>query len=321
MSIEVWAFSEKINVTKELLSKASEVAAMINGKPAAVVLGENVSGAEELFEWGAEKIYVVEHENLRGLIPESWADALAKLIDKLNPKAVIIGSTKNGREIAARVATKIGAGCATECTDLTYDKDRDAFMVKKPVYAARAVATEIIKTKTAIITIPPKIFEAVRRGKSEGELVKVEIEVRKPRISVIEVKEKEIRGVPLEEAEVLVVGGRGFKSKEDFKMLEKLASLLNGQVSCSRPIAADLKWLPDWVGLSGHKVKPKLYIGVGVSGAVQHLAGIQGAKIIVAINKDPEAPIFSAADYGIVGDLYEVLPKLIEALEQAKFHS
>ena len=313
---EIWVYSEKFDVIKELLAKANEMAFKVDGIAAAILMGAKVNGAEELFNWGASKVYVIEHENLGQLIPEAYADALSKTVSKYNPKAILIGSTKNGREIAARLAAKINASCATDCIDVDLDSE-GRIQVKKPVYAAKAIAIEILKSEPSIITIPPKTFEATEK-QVKGEIVKVEVEVISPKVEIIEVKEKERRGVPLEEAEVVIVGGRGFKRKEDFKMLEELAELLNGQVSCSRPIAADLKWMPDWVGLSGHKVKPKLYIGFGVSGAVQHLAGIQGAKIIVAVNKDPEAPIFSAADYGIVGDLYEVLPELIKALKTIK---
>ncbi len=313
---EYWVFSEKTDVVKELLSKAHQLALKSNGIASAILLGAEVSSADELHNYGASKVYVVEHENLKTLVPEAYAEALAKLVSKFNPEAILIGSTKNGREIAARLAAKINAACATDCIDVDLNPE-GRLMVKKPVYAAKAIAVEILKTKPAIATIPPKTFEPAEI-RVKGEVVKVEIEVSRPRIEVIEVKEKEARGIPLEEAEIVVVGGRGFKKKEDFKMLEELAELLKGQVSCSRPIAADLKWMPDWVGLSGHKIKPKLYIGFGVSGAVQHLAGIQGSKIIVAVNKDPEAPIFSAADYGIVGDLYEVLPAMIKALKEIK---
>jgi len=316
---EIWVFSEDIDLTQELLSKASEIASKLNYKTAAIILASSIENVSELFQYGADKIYTLEDEKLEKIIPEVHADILVKMIDKYTPIAIIISSTKNGKDIASKIAARLKLGCVTECIDVDYDINMNVFKVKKTVYAGKAIATEIIKSKPAVITVPPRTFEAIKGEKREGEIVKIsEIEIISPRIKIVEEREKEIRGVPLEEAEILVVGGRGFKRKEDFKMLEELAELLKGQVSCSRPISADLKWLPDWVGLSGHKVKPKLYIGFGVSGAVQHLAGIQGSKIIVAVNKDPEAPIFKAADYGIVGDLYEVLPALIRALRGRK---
>lgn len=319
MTKEIWVFSENINLIGELLSKASEVALKINGSTAAVILSSKIGDLSEFFKYGANRIYLVENEKLDKIIPEVYANLLEELVKRYNPIALIISSTKNGKDIAAKIAAKLKLGCATECIDIDYDSDKEVFKVKKTVYAGKAIATEIIKSKPAVITVPPRTFEAVKKEERRGEVVRItDIEIISPQVKIIEEREKEVRGVPLEEAEILVVGGRGFRRKEDFKMLEELAELLRGQVSCSRPISADLKWLPDWVGLSGHKVKPKLYMGFGVSGAVQHLAGIQGSKIIVAINKDPEAPIFKAADYGIVGDLYEVLPALIRALRKRK---
>lgn len=317
--MEIWTFSESVEIEKELLAKALELAEKLHGNAAAILIGEKFEKPEELLEWGANKVYVIEHVSLGKIYPDVWASILTALIPKFNPEVIIIGSTKNGREIAARLASKINAGCVTDCVDISYSREEEAFIIKRQVYAAKAIATEVIRSKPAIVTVPAKIFEPVKRAEVEGEVIKLnEIEITTPKSKVIETRGKEVRGVSLEEAEVLIVGGRGFKRKEDFKMLEELAELLNGQVSCSRPIAADLKWLPDWVGLSGHKVKPKLYIGFGISGAVQHLAGIQGSKIIVTINKDSEAPIFKASDYGVVGDLYEVIPALIKKLREIK---
>lgn len=183
------------------------------------------------------------------------------------------------------------------------------------------VATEFSRTKPQMATVPPRTFEKPPRDDSrQGEVLEVKAEISKVDKKIIELKKKEVKGIKIEEAELITSCGRGFRKKEDIKLLEELANLIGATIGCSRPIAADLKWLPEdhWVGLSGHKVKPKMYMAVGISGQVQHLAGMRDSKIIVAINKDPEAPIFKVADYGIVGDLYQVLPAMIDYLKGKK---
>jgi len=164
--------------------------------------------------------------------------------------------------------------------------------------------------------VPPRAFEKLDYKERKGEIIKVDVELEQPRTEVVEVKEIEAAKVKIEEAKVVVAGGRGVEKKEDFKILDELAEVLGGQVAYTRPLCEDRKWFTDWVGLSGNKIKPALYIGCGISGVIQHVAGIRDSQIIVAINKDPEAPIFEVADYMIEGDLYEIVPALSAALKK-----
>ena len=188
------------------------------------------------------------------------------------------------------------------------------------VFSGNAISVEQFNSKPVIITIPSKVFDPIKKDeKRKGNITKKKITTEKYSSNILRIKEMETGGVNVEDAEIIVSCGRGLKNKDDIKLIEDLASALKGKtVGCSRPIAADLKWLPEdhWIGLSGHKVKPKLYIAAGISGQIQHIAGMRDSGIIVAINKDPEALIFKSADYGIIGDLYEVLPKLTNAVKE-----
>jgi electron transfer flavoprotein alpha subunit len=183
-------------------------------------------------------------------------------------------------------------------------------------YGGNAVAKIGFKAKPQIATVPARAFEKAEPKDREGQVVKLDVKVEEPKTEVVETKPLETSSVRIEDASVIVSCGRGLGKKEDRVLLDELAMLLCGQVGCSRPLAEDRKWFGEWVGLSGHKVKPKLYIACGISGVIQHVAGIRDAKVIVAVNKDESAPIFEVADYGVVGDLYEILPALKEALKK-----
>ena len=313
---EILIYSEDYTTLCELLSKGKSEAEEKNIKVSAIC-SEKLDEVEKLFKYGADKVYVIKDLNELKLNPEKLTAILQKIISNIKPIAVILDSTKNNRETAARIAAKYKTGCITDCINFKIEENGE-LSAERMVYASKATAFEKIKGKPAVLTIPRRSFKAEMKWNNPVEIEEVEVKIEKTSIKVLETDVKKLEGKPLEEAEILIVLGRGVKRKEDCNMIGELAELLKGQVSCSRPIAADLKWFNEWIGLSGHKVKPKLYIGIGVSGAIQHLAGIQGAKIIVAINKDSEAPIISAADYAIIGDLYQVIPKLIENLRKRK---
>ncbi len=318
----VLVFSENLEVTAELLGKGRELANDLGTKLAAALLGSGVKGKEgELISYGADVVYVVDHPSLSTFFPETYTEALLRVVEEAKPEVLLIGGTKRGRETAPRLATRLNAGCAAGATNLRIDKEKGILVAERPAISAMVVATEFSKTKPQIATVPPRTFEKPPKDESrKGEVVEVKVEIPPVEKKVLELKAKEVKGIRIEDAELITSCGRGFRKKEDLKLLEELASLIGATLGCSRPIAADLKWLPEdhWVGLSGHKVKPKMYMAVGISGQVQHLAGMRDSKLIVAINKDPDAPIFKVADYGIVGDLYQVLPALINYLKSRK---
>jgi len=313
----VMVFSEDFEIILELLSIGRELADKLQTALSAALIGYNVSEeyGQELIKHGADKVYIVDNSLLEQFNVEPYADVLLKLVNDYKPEIILIGATKRGKELAPRLATKLNAGCMTECSKLDID-DEGRLVANRLVYGGSSVAVGIFRTKPQIVTVPPHLFEKLEPSDRTGEIVKINVEVKEPRTRVVERKKKEVVGVRLEEAPIIIAGGRGLKSKEDFKLLEELAKVLGGQVGCTRPIAADYGWFTNWIGISGVKIKPKLYIAVGISGAIQHTAGIMDSKIIVAINKDEEAPIFKAADYGIVGDLYKVVPALTEAFKK-----
>ena len=320
----VFTFSENMEVGLELLSKGRELANALRTKLSGILLGHGVKDrAKELIAHGADSVYVGDDPSLADFFVETYTDALVGLVEQHRPEIVLIGSTKRGRELAPRVATRLKVGCVSDCTNLIID-DKGELIAERPAVAAMVIAEEVFRTKPKIATVPPKTFEKLQRDETRvGEVVEIKVEVGEVEKRIVERRAKEVRGIKIEDAELITSGGRGFKKKEDFKLLEELASAIGATVGCSRPIAADLKWLPEdhWVGLSGHKVKPKLYLATGISGQVQHLAGMRNSKTIVAINKDKDAPIFKAADYGIVGDLYQILPALTNYIKSKRASS
>ncbi len=312
----VWVFSENMDLMLELLGKGNELAEKLQTESAAVLFGHQIRHkANELSGYGADKVYVVDDPLFKESGSEPYVSGLAHLAKQYKPEILLIGSTKRGKELASRVASRLKTGCAPDCTHLSIDRD-GRLLMGRVVYGGNAVATQICRLKPQIATVPPRVFEKPEYKKRKGEVVEADVELEKPRTKVVEVKEIEAAKVKIEEADVVVAGGRGVERKEDFKILDELAETLGGQVAYTRPLCEDKKWFTDWIGLSGHKINPSLYIGCGISGVIQHVAGIRDSKLIVAINKDPEAPIFEVADYIVEGDLYEVVPALSKALKR-----
>jgi len=312
----VWVFSENDDLMLELLAGGRAIATSRNAELAAVLLGSAVeSKAEKLIQHGADKIFIVDHPALERFQVDTFLDALTTLVKRNTPETLLVGSTKNGKELASRLAARLEAGCTPDCTQLTVNGE-GRLVTKRIVYSGNAVVTATYIRKPQIATVPSRTFEKLEPTERKGEVVKAEVEIEPPKVEVVAVNKVEVADVKIEEAEIAVCGGRGIERKEDFKPLEELAQLLGGQVSNTRPLAEDRKWFTGWVGLSGKKTKPALYIGCGISGMIQHVAGMRDSRVVVAINKDPEAPIFEVADYVVVGDLYEIVPALVEALKK-----
>ncbi len=264
--------------------------------------------AQEVAKLGV-KVYLLKSEH-----PGALFNAVKKLYDKKKPKVIIGYGTKNNRDALSRLAGLYDLPMATDVIGIEYGDTHVTY--KRGFLSERAIATEKIPYP-AILLINAKVFEPYT-GEGAGNVE--ELPVEEDNVKLVEIKAKQLSGINLEEAEIIVGVGRGFKKKEDLELAFNLAKLLNAQVGASRPIAADYKWLPEdaWIGISGKRVAPKLYIAIGISGAPQHMAGVNNSKIIVAINKDKSAPIFKLADYGVVADLYQFLPVLIKKLQEKK---
>src|SRR3989338_10323888 len=304
----IFIYSEDTETAFECLAKGREIADSLQSDIAAISIGRD---SEDYISYGADKVYSIDSEPQADLV----VDCISSLINQYKPEILLIGGTRLGKEVTPRIAQKFGVGCATDCVDFSLEHEK--LIVKRFVLGGRFIATLRFLRKPKIVTIPPRRFGKRLDAARTGEIIKTTLKPAKPKTQVLEIKDKTSQMLRIEEADIIVSVGRGLKKKEDIKLVESLAKALGGVVGCSRSVAADLKWLPEehWVGLSCHKVKPKLYIAIGISGQVQHIAGIRDSKTILAINNDPNAPIFKACDYGIVGDLYEVVPKLIEILK------
>lgn len=312
----VFVFSDKHDLALEILGKSREIADRLQTELTAVLIGHNVQDkANEMIECGADKVYLADNQALERFQAEAYLSILHGLAVTYKPEIILIGSTKNGKPLAARLATRLETGCVPDCGRLSID-EQGRLVGDRITYGGNAVAKVTFKKKPQIATVPVRAFEKPEPKDRNGQLVKLDVKIAEPKTEIVETKPLETSNVRIEEAEVIVSCGRGLEKKEDKFLLEELATTLCGQVGCSRPLAEDRKWFSEWVGLSGHKVKPKLYIACGISGVIQHVAGIRDAKVIVAINMDPEAPIFEIADYGVVGNLYEVLPALKEAVKK-----
>jgi electron transfer flavoprotein alpha subunit len=312
----VWVFSENHDLILEMLGKGREIADKLGAELAVVYVGFKVQEkAKDVVKCGADKVYLVDDPAFEHFQAEAILGVLHDLATSHKLEIMLIGSTKNGKPIAARLATRLDVGCVPDCARLSVD-DKGRLVGERITYGGNAVAKVTFRTKPQIATVPQRAFDKAEPKDRDGQIVKLDVKAESAKIEVLERKPIETSNVRIEEAEVIISCGRGLEKKEDKALLDELATVLCGQVGCSRPLAEDRKWFGEWVGLSGHKVKPKLYVACGISGVIQHVAGIRDAKVIVAINKDEQAPIFEIADYGVVGNMYEILPLLKEALKK-----
>lgn len=312
----VWVFSERYDLMLEMLGKGREVAGKLRTKLTAVFAGYNIKEkARELMKFGVDMVYLIDDPALKRFQIEPYLGILHNLATNYKPEILLIGSTKNGKLLAARLATRLETGCVPDCVGLSVDEE-GRLIGDRITYGGNALAKVIFRSKPQIVTIPARAFEKLETEDHKGEVIELDMKIEEPKTEVVEIEPLETASVNIEEADVIISCGRGLEKKEDKALLEELAKILDGQVGNSRPLAEDRKWFTEWVGLSGHKVKPKLYIACGISGVIQHVAGIRDSRTIVAINNDPEAPIFEVADYGVVADLYKILPALTEALRK-----
>ncbi len=304
-------------VSFELVTVAKEIAQGLGGAVQAAVIGSNVSpNAETMAKSGVSQVYLADDPALQNFAPETYATVLADIIRKAQPAIVLFGATGWGKELSARVAAKLDWGLATDC--VAYQVASGSLILKRPIYAGKAIATVKPKAFPVMVSFRPNIFPSVDANLSAAPIEKIPVSSQAPRARVIEkVKAEQTTEVDLAEAKVVVSGGRGVKGPEGFEPVRLLAKTLGAAVGASRA-ATDAGWIDysKQVGQTGKTVAPNLYIACGISGAIQHLAGMSSSKVIVAINKDPDAPIFKVADYGIVGDLFELVPALSEEFKK-----
>lgn len=296
------------------MSKARELAS--SGEVVALALGPVAKDAEHLTQFGANRVLRLAG-GLEAVTSGIFTRVILEVAQNERPDLILMGGTKHAKEVAPRVAVKLNTGCVPNAQRIEAKGDHVEF--DHLVYSGNAVATEMVTSKPAVATIAPRAFE-VKPHPVHGKVEELHVQVPTPKVKVRKAQAAVHEKKRIEDARIIVSGGRGLKKKEDFEIVEKLAAALGGFLGVSRPIAADLKWKSEdhWVGLSGHKVKPAAYVACGISGQIQHLAGMRDSKLIVAINMNEEAPIFKVCDYGIVGDLYKVVPLLTDAVTKAK---
>ena len=306
MSVVVYSDDEELRY--QLLGGALGVSRG-KGLQVVCVTDENPEGC---LEHGAEVVYHLKGEAGR---VEELVGEVEKMAQESNAQLILVGSTKRGKEFAPALAERLNAGCLTDCVSLEVS---DVVTVQRFTYGGSILARETCRGSPVVVTIPPRVFQAVETRPEGGRIIEVEVGKAESRVRLVERREKARGGQNLENAEIIVSVGRGLKAKEDLAMVEELAEALGGaSIGCTRPVSADLGWLNEWVGISGKKVSPRLYIACGISGQVQHLSGIRDSKIVVSINKDESAIMNKSSDYVVVGDLYEVVPALVRALRAA----
>lgn len=322
----VWVFAEQrnrelLNVALELLGEGKKIASQLDVPLTALLLGHNIENlAPILIQYGADKVLMADHKLLEIYTTEAYTRIIHNLIQERKPEVLLIGATTIGRDLAPRLAARSGTGLTADCTHLEVSKENRNILQTRPAFGGNLMATIICPDhRPQMSTIRPGVMEkAVFDPQHIGEIEKIPVLLTTDYIKtfVEKVIKKETKDVAMEEAPVIVAGGRGLGCKEGFELLGKLAKKLGGTVGATRA-AVEAGWISEdrQIGLTGKTVQPRLYIACGISGAAQHVVGMQKSGCIVAVNSDPEAEIFEVAEYGIVGDLYEVIPELIKAIE------
>lgn len=329
MSKDVFVFVEQRDnsiqkVGIELLGKARELADALGQNVVAMLLGSDIkSKADLLIRHGADKVIVVEDKYLEEYVTEPYAKAIFEIIKKYDPEIVIYGATSIGRDLAPRLAARIHTGLTADCTALEIDEESKNLMMTRPAFGGNLMATILCEDfRPQMATVRPGVMQALDSDTSRtGEVVeeKVEFTEKDMNVTVKEILKHESKKKDITEADILVSGGRGIGGPEGFQPLEKLANTLGAEISSSRA-AVDAGWIEKdrQVGQTGKTVRPELYFAMGISGAIQHLAGMEDSDLIIAVNKNAEAPIFEVADLGVVGDVNAIVPKLTELIKKEK---
>lgn len=333
----VYVFAEQVDnklsgIAFELLGKAKDLAADLNAEVAAVLIGSDVKGlADELAAYGADKVIVVDDPELKEYRTEPYAHALASVIEKYKPEIMLVGATAIGRDLGPRVSARVQTGLTADCTQLEIgdfpinpvagkEQKHNQLLMTRPAFGGNTIATIACPdNRPQMATVRPGVMQKIGpKAGAKAEVINYNpgFTPNNKYVEILDVVKSVTDTVDIMDAKILVSGGRGVGSKENFKLLEDLAEVIGGTVSCSRAVVEN-EWLPvdRQVGQTGKTVRPNVYFAIGISGAIQHTAGMEESDIIIAINKDPDAPIFDVADYGIVGDLNKIVPLLTEQLK------
>ena len=299
----------------EAASYGAKLAEALNTTAEGIVLGNVNDDLAALGKYGLKKVHSAKNEALNNFDDEVFTHIIAEAAKNLDAKVIVFSNNFNGKAIAPRLSVRLKAGLVSGVVALP--ETSSGFVVKKSVFSGKAFANVSIKTEIKIISLNANSYK-VTQGEGSAEIAELNVEIPQAKVKIKEVK-KVVGEIPLAEAEIVVSGGRGLKGPENWAIVTDLAKALGAATACSRPVS-DSDWRPhhEHVGQTGLTIAPNLYIAIGISGAIQHLAGVNRSKTIVVINKDPEAPFFKAADYGIVGDAFEIVPKITEAVKKMK---
>lgn len=312
----IWIIADNREQTLELLTIGRELATTMGTKLAALLLQDHKS-ADDYISHGADEILLLPPLP-DDQPPDVYMPVIADEAQKEDPDIILIAATLRGKQMAARLATRLNTGLCSECIALNLGEDGKTVEMERLAFGGAAVQKVTCPERPTMATIPPKTFEpAAKLEGRQGDIREFPAPAPSP-VKILERKPREKEAKDISESKIVVCVGRGIEKEEDLTLARELADALGGEIGCTRPISEENHWLPEelCIGISGISVKPELYIGLGISGQVQHVTGIRDAKVICAVNTDDNAPIFAAADYGIVGNLYDVVPKLIEELKK-----
>ncbi|MFC1478223.1 electron transfer flavoprotein subunit alpha/FixB family protein [Candidatus Margulisiibacteriota bacterium] len=321
----IWVFGEQRDgvvqeVVYELLGEAQRITEKQPNEISVILIGDNLKeAANDIVLHGADKVYLVEDPKLVAFNSDPYTDILTDLINEYKPEIVLTGATSIGRTLIPRVAIRVKGGLTADCTSLDFDTEKGLLLQTRPAFGGNVMATIICPDhRPQMSTVRHKVLKKAEKTEGRtGEIIEVKPKDIKMREQILKVIHEMGNQVNLADADIIVSGGRGIGSAENFSVIEELAGAIGGAVGASRA-TVDAGWIPHYhqVGQTGKTVSPKLYIACGISGQIQHLAGMQSSEVIVAINKDADAPIFDVATYGIVGDLFEVVPAMVKELNK-----
>jgi electron transfer flavoprotein alpha subunit len=310
----ILVFSEIERGTFELLTKGRELSKAFGMELSALAIRKKDGTLQPYFEYGAQRVLLLPNDGNETLDTDAYAHILFEVAKENGPDIVIVRSTRIGKEVAGRVAQKLQAGCITDALNLAAKNSE--LVVDRYAFGGNTISSQSIKTKKKVISVMPGAVEA-QPAPVQGKIETLSITTPPKRVELVQRKPKVGESVNIESAENLVCVGKGLSAKEDLGMVKDLCAALKAELGCTRALSSDYHWISEdrMVGISGKKCKPRLHVSIGISGQIQHTVGIMSSKLIIAINKDKDAPIFKMADYGIVGDLYQLVPKLTQKIQ------